>query len=234
MALTLLFGQACEPAFVTSNADLGSQQTSSFLSEEEKLECQGTTVPSASNLQTIGDLVAYLNTLPRPLKLHCVIAGLPRPLRLTAGVSSSSAQPSPGARDPRIILQVGGLLLGIVPSGAAQGSLEVGSIKTGDAAARAEFLFPLSETELLASAGLSHIRFGTGTTCGLCHTGEVGAADESVSGAFQSRIIRFNPSERVGVSSLKAEAELCRGQTTDRCLLLRALFQGATPLDAEY
>ena len=231
---TLFFGQACEPAFQPASGDLLHSQSGTFLSEEEKLACQATRSIQSEDLQNITDLVSYLNTLPRPLQLHCVIAGLPRPLRLTAGVSSGSAQPSPGARDPRIILQVGSLLLGIVPDGPAQGSLEVGAVKGGDTAARAEFLFPIAEVEIQEAAGTGHIRFGAGTSCGLCHTSETAASSEPVAGSFQSRIIRFNPAERVTVANIKTEAELCRGQSSDRCLLLRSLFQGGTPVDAEY
>lgn len=232
--LTFLVGQACEPAFYpTENASL-TAQSESFLSAEEAQACQGSRVPTAESLKNITDLVDYLNALPRPLQLHCVIAGLPRPLQLTAGVSSGSAQPSLGMRNPRIIIKVGSLLLGVVPDGPARGSLEVGAIKAGDSAARAEFLFPISDADLQESAGLGHIRFGAGTTCGLCHAGETAATGELAAGVYQSKIIRFNSAERTGVVELKAEAELCRGQNTDRCLLLRALFQGAAPQDAEY
>ena len=230
--MTLLLGQACEPAFQA--VEVNSERTESFLSAEEKQACQATSTVSSANLQNITDLVNYLNTLPRPLQLHCVIAGLPRPLRLTAGVSSGSAQPSPGIKDPRIILRVGNLLLGIVSDGPAKGSLEVGSLKTGDNAARAEFLFPIAEAVIQESAGLDHIRFGTGTSCGLCHNSETGAASEPAAGAFQSKIIRFSPTERSSVSNLMAEADLCRDNSSDRCLLLRSLFQGGVPVDAEY
>lgn len=234
LAQTLFFGQACEPAFQPVSGDLLHSQSGTFMSEEEKLACQATRSIQSEDLQNITDLVSYLNTLPRPLQLHCVIAGLPRPLRLTAGVSSGSAQPSPGARDPRIILQVGSLLLGIVPDGPAQGSLEVGAVKSGDTAARAEFLFPITDVEIQEAAGTGHIRFGTGTSCGLCHTSETAASSEPVGGSFQSKVIRFNAAERVPVANIRTEAELCRGQSDDRCLLLRALFQGGIPMDAEY
>lgn len=234
LAQTLFFGQACEPAFQPAASDLLHSQSGTYLSEEEKQACQATRSIQSEDLRNITDLVNYLNTLPRPLQLHCVIAGLPRPLRLTAGVSSGSAQPSPGARDPRMILQVGSLLLGIVPDGPAQGSLEVGAVKGGDTAARAEFLFPITEVQIQETAGTGHIRFGAGTSCGLCHTSESASSSEPVPGSFQSKIIRFNAAERVPVSSIRTEAELCRGQIDDRCLLLRALFQGEVPMDGEY
>lgn len=237
---TLLFGQACEPAFQTAAVD--SVRAESLLSPEEKQACQamssaGAENPSANlspNLQNITDLVSYLNTLPRPLQLHCVIAGLPRPLRLTAGFSSGSAQPSPGIKDPRIVLRVGNLLLGIVPDGPAKGSLEVGSLKTGDSAARAEFLFPITEAVIQESAGLDHIRFGGGTSCGLCHNNETSAPSEPAAGVFQSKIIRFSPSERSSVTNVRTEAELCRDNSSDRCLLLRSLFHDGSPIDSEY
>lgn len=218
------FGQACGPAFTPMTDGLAS--SSGFLSDDERAACAPTAPKPTIN--SISSLVQYINALPRPVRLHCVLAELPRPLFVQAGSSSASAQPSPGPRDPRIFIRLQNMILAVVTDGSAKHTLEISQFESGIKWERAEFLFPITEAQISERAGLDHIRFGGGTTCGLCHQGESGSRSLDGSPVFKSDILRFATSERVSIQTLRAEAVAC--QTTneqgDRCLMLRSLFDG--------
>lgn len=233
--LALFVGQACEPAFKPLASD-SLPSTTSYLPEDVKAECGPNVDRPPSSFQTIEDLVAYLNELPRPLKLHCFIAQLPRPLAIQAGISASSAQPSPGERNPRVVIQVGSLLLAIVSDGIAKNTLEIGAIKTASQATRAEFIFPITDGPTQVGAGIDHIRFGGGTACGLCHRGEASETAENFGGSYRSDLIRFSPSDRRSPASVKVLADECvqTHDRSDRCLLLRALLEGEAPTELEF
>lgn len=241
--LALFFGQACGPVFAVKEDALSSFGVS-YLTYEEKMACDSAYNRGESGFRNLGDLVAYLNELPKPVQLHCVVANLPRPLKIQAGVSAASAQPSAGSSNPRIIIRVGSLILAVVPDGVAKNTLEVGAIKSSSQASslatRAEFLFPITEETIRANIGLDHIRtsgLGTSTTCGFCHRNETPElAEAGIDGSFRSEIIRFSENERRRVANVKQLADTCvdTKDLSDRCLLLRALMDGGTPLEVEY
>ena len=239
LALALFFGQACGPAFELPSDGLTSLG-SSYLSESEKAACASAMRRGESGFRNLGDLVSYLNEQPKPVQIHCVVANLPRPLKIQAGVSAASAQPSAGSSNPRILIRVGSLILAIVPDGTAKNTLEVGALKTASQATRAEFLFPISDETIQANIGLDHIRtsgLGTSTTCGFCHRGETPESGEAgITGAFRSEIVRFAESERRRVASVKQLADTCvtNKDQSDRCLLLRSLMEGGMPLEIEF
>lgn len=231
--IILTLGQACGPAFSPMSNESGSLTSSSFLSESERAECAALTAkPGISSIST---LVEYINALPRPVKLHCVIAELPRPLYIQGGSSASSAQPSPGPRDPRIFIKLQNMILAVVTDGSAKNTLEVSQFQAGSQWERAEFVFPVNAMTLTEAEGLDHIRFGSGTTCGLCHQNEASSRTLGGSPVFKSDILKFASSERVPVSSMKSEAEACRdnGDSSERCLLFKALFDLGSVLPTE-
>lgn len=229
----LTFGQACGPAFTPMSNESGSLTSSSFLTEAERAECAA--LAPKPSVNSLSNLVSYLNALPRPVKLHCVIAELPRPLYVQGGSSSSSAQPSPGPRDPRIFIKLQNMILAVVTDGSAKNTLEVSQFQSGSQWERAEFVFPISASTLTEADGLDHIRFNSGTTCGLCHQNESGSRTIGSSPVFKSDILKFASSERVPISDMKIEAEACRanGDSTDRCLLFKALFDLGSVLPTE-
>lgn len=222
--MTIGFGQACGPAFSPMKSGLDS--SSGFLDLDERKACE-TAIPKPA-ISSISTLVQYINALPRPVQLNCLLAGLPRPLLVQAGNSSSSAQPSPGAKDPRILIRLPTMILAVVTDGSAKNSLEVSQLVSGTQYERAEFIFPVTEAMISERAGLDHIKFGTGTTCGFCHQGEVGSRTLDGSPVFKSEILRFAPIENVSVEAMRAEAVLCRttGDQGNRCLMFRTLFDG--------
>lgn len=239
LVLALFFGQACGPAFEIQK-DSAATLGASYLSDSEKAACASAIRRGETGFQNLGDLVSYLNEQPKPVQIHCFVANLPRPLKIQAGVSAASAQPSAGSSNPRILIRVGSLILAVVPDGTAKNTLEVGALKTASQATRAEFLFPINDETIQASIGLDHIRtsgLGTSTNCGFCHRGEAPESGESgINGAFRSDIIRFAESERRRVANVKQLADTCvtNKDESDRCLLLRALMEGGTPMEIEF
>ena len=200
------FGQACGPAFTPMSDGLAS--STGFLDEDERKACESTTPKPAIN--SISTLVQYINGLPRPVQLHCILAELPRPLYIQAGSSSASAQPSPGPRDPRIFIRLQNMILAVVTDGGAKNTLEVSQLESGTKWERAEFVFPITDAMITERVGLDHIRFGAGTTCGLCHQAEAGSRTLDGSPVFKSDILRFATSERVSIDALRSEAVACR------------------------
>lgn len=231
-------GQACGPAFSPMLSSESLSSASSSLTESEKSECVpvGAQAIAPSALDSISKITQYINSLKRPVRIHCVVLGLPRPLRVQLGVSARSAQPSPGPSDPRIFIQSGGAILGFVAAGAGQNLLEVGAQTSISLSEKAEFSFPVTDPVITESAGLDHIRFGSGTTCGLCHTGESLSRTLGSSSAFQSSRLQFATGERVGVGFLRNQADECirKQDKTDRCLLYRSLVDGGDPISFEF
>ena len=211
-----------------------SASATGFLSDVERKACQP--IAALPAIDSLENLVAAINALPRPTPLHCLIANLPRPLAVQAGNSVASAQPSGGPEDPRIFVKVKNIILGIVPDGVAKNTLEVGEVLTGDQAIRAEFVFPVTIETLSARAGLDHIKFGGGTTCGLCHKDEKAADTLAGSTTYQSNVLRFAAIERVPVELLRQQANACRSRSdsTDRCLVYKALFEGGAVTSTEF
>jgi hypothetical protein len=234
-AITLGLGQACGPGFtVPSQLSSGSNGATGFLSEAEKQACAPTgTLPP---IESISTLVSFINSLPRPVQLHCVVANLPRPLFVLASQSASSAQPSLSAHDPRIFIKSGSTILTLITSGAATGTLEFSQAAGSDLWERADFRFPVAEAELREQTGLDHIRFGSGTSCGLCHAGEVYSRTLDGSSVYKSQLMRPAASQEVSIGALRSEVADCQKNSdqTDRCLLFRSLFEGGAVVPFVY
>ncbi|MDX9730179.1 MAG: hypothetical protein RBT63_00275 [Bdellovibrionales bacterium] len=236
------FGQACGPAFspfeteLASTSDPGSTSLN-YLSESEREACVDAGIePFSGPVNSIPALVAYINTLPRPVQIHCFVANLPRPLYVQAGSSARSAQPSPGPSDPRIFIKSGNLVMGVVPAGLAVNTLEISELTGGGLGEKAEFRFPIVEAAISEATGLDHIRFGSGTSCGLCHQGESYSRALGGSMAFKSNVLQFAANERITIPELRSHARRCRSTNdqSERCLLFRALFDGDSLRPTEY
>jgi hypothetical protein len=174
--------------------------------------------------QSIADVVALANALPRPLTLPCFLESLDRPLGVQPIVSIVSLQPSAGPRNPRIFLLWDKLIVSVVPAGTGQSLLEMGQLVAPDRSLKGELGFPISGP---VDPGTPFARIVTGqaTSCGFCHgnetpAGDVGGAPSFVSGAFA-------PSSRSlqDLAALRHERETCDDAAEPaRCAFLRALF----------
>jgi len=182
--------------------------------------------------QTIADVLALVNALPSPVTLPCFVQALARPLQIHATVSTISAQPSVGTRSPRIFIFWEGLRASIVPAGAGAPLLELGEILPESRSRKAEIFFPVT-TPLDPVTPYDRILFTpTVTRCGFCHQAEEPDPDITFTSAFTSVALRPLDSYAVSIASLASELATCDPTAeADRCALLQALFDQATPVE---
>ena len=60
--------------------------------------------PALGSPDSIGDAVALINALPKPLTIACFVSALNRPLNLNLTTSTISVQPAIGVSNPRIFI----------------------------------------------------------------------------------------------------------------------------------
>jgi hypothetical protein len=185
--------------------------------------------------QTIVDMLTLINALPSPVTIPCVLQTLARPLKMHATVSLISAQPSAGARSPRIFLLYDGLRISIVPAGAGAPLLEMGEIQPDQRSLKAEVLFPVT-APLDAKAPFERIMFTPSVTrCGFCHPVEEPDPAVTFTSAFTSIALRPADTYAVSIDSLASELAMCDPTAEpDRCAMLAALFDQGTPIEQPF
>lgn len=207
----------------------------------------------ASAPQTVEDLVALANSLPKPLTIADFIAALPHPLALNATSSRFSLQPAVDADDPRIFIAIGHLVLSVVPTGPNANTLEIGDMSNGQMSP-AQLSFPVSSPISAAApyqavlgttggggggGGFGGGGFGaTATVCGKCHQ-KTGAEVEltQVSGTpvyGMGPILPF-PQFNVPVTTLISLAQSCTPSSDpERCDIFNALTTPTAPTQYDF
>ena len=185
--------------------------------------------------QTIADVITLVNALPSPVTLPCFVQALARPLPIHATVSTISAQPSVGTRSPRIFIFWDGLRASVVPAGAGAPLLELGEIRPESRSLKAEILFPVT-TPLDPLTPYERVLFAPDVTrCGFCHPAEESDPDVTFATAFTSVALRPLDSYAVSIASLANELAMCDPSAEpERCALLQALFDQATPVEQPF
>lgn len=175
-------------------------------------------------VDSIAGMITHLDALPHPVSVACAVASLERPLSVVASLSSTSAQPSPDAKDPRLFLMRPQLTLSVVPSGLSAQMIELGEWTTPTRTMKGELVLPI-DAPLAADAPYAHVKYSANTTtCGLCHRAEQPAT--STAGAYTSTAFRPAPETLVSFSAVEHEHTACidSGEASDRCELFHALF----------
>lgn len=172
---------------------------------------------------TIFEVIALVNALPRPVTIPCFLESLDRPLRLNATSSVVSAQPSVGARSPRIFLFSGqNLILSVVPDGVGRLLLEAGQLTSSTRSIKGEIKFPVDHA-LRDEEPFGHLPFGRTTSCGLCHRSEEPVF--GLEGAVESGALRPTPRLAVPLEDIRGHHARCDAATEpERCAFLKALF----------
>ena len=183
--------------------------------------------------RTIGEVIAFINTLPRPVTLDCFLERLERPLAITSTSSIISVQPAVGEHSPRVFLFVGDALVLSITVGDYHGFdlLEFGEVIAPARTIKGEIAFPV-EAPLAASAPFRRVldSGGAATTCALCHRDEAAVPDYPL--AFASTMLRFREEEAVTLAALRDEHERCDPLVQPlRCARLTALL-GHGPVEA--
>ncbi len=200
---------------------------------------ENSTVPCSEVDQTvtrIADVVALINSLPKPLTLDCLIASLKRPLALNATTSVISAQPASSSDKPRIFLQNEGLFLSVVPG---ESTLEFGETYQSIYSIKGELTFPIRET---LSDNAPFVAIGpifsssqNQTRCGgPCHGTTLEYSKQGGVAIFASQIVRPNPELVVSLDALKAAWNNCSAPDDAACQLYEALFGEGDPVSFEF
>jgi hypothetical protein len=190
---------------------------------------------TSASPHSIADAVNLLNALPKPVSLPCFIESLARPLEIHATVSRISAQPSVGARSPRIFLFYDGLRLSIALGGVGSSALEFGEIRDEVRSLKAEIGFPVT-AQLGREAPFERILYKeTGTSCSFCHATERAAEDITFTTAFTSLSLRPPAEDGVSIDVLSAELAACDAEAEpDRCAMLKSLFERGAPIEQAF
>lgn len=173
---------------------------------------------------TLVEVMDFINALPRPLTIPCVLEALDRPLKLTATNSFVSAQPAVGNANPRVFLRVGELYISVVSAGTGRELMEFGELTSNLRSYKAEIEFPLTgplEPEMFYEA----IMRTSNTVCAFCHSGETIEEHETLGYTFESDAYRPNPAYDVPIDDIRLEHELCDPELEpERCAMFSALF----------
>lgn len=188
------------------------------------------------SITRIADVVALINSLPKPLALDCLVASLKRPLALNATTSVISAQPATSREKPRIFLQNEGLFLSVVPG---EQTLEFGETWQSIYSIKGELSFPIRETLAdnapFVAIGPIFSQSQNQTRCGgPCHGTTLEYSKQGGVTIFASQIVRPNPELAVSLDELKAAWNNCSASDDAACQLYEALFGEDEPLSFEF
>ncbi len=173
---------------------------------------------------SITDTIAKINALA-PADGPCVVASLPRPLKVVATMGNLSAQPADGAKSPRLFFLLPKLVVSAVPSGAGSEVLEfgewVGEVRT----IKGELALPVNEATSTDAAFTRVLdSMAEGTACRSCHRDEM--RHDTLPNAFVSMAFRPEPGQVVTVAELQKLHETCTAEndSSPRCEMFHALF----------
>lgn len=177
--------------------------------------------------RSVLSVVEFLNAMPKPVTIPCFLEALPRPLQLYATRGIISAQPAAGDRSPRIFVFLDPLTISIVPEGPGQHLVEFGELRSNTRSLKAEIEFPVA-AELRREDPFERLMYSADlTSCAFCHASEEEDPELDFTRAFVSQALRPAPFERVPVTALLVEHELCDPSAEPfRCAMLAALFDG--------
>lgn len=182
--------------------------------------------------ETIADVVAILNGLPKPVSVGCFLQTLDRPLRIEASSDPSSFQPAFGPASPRILVHVGDLVITVVPAGEGRNVVELGEARPQERSTKAELPFPIVGEVLAADPFVRVQDSDAGSKCSVCHTGESVDATIDVATAYTSARLAPLPRYAVAVEELAKQYGWCDPATeAARCDVLDGLFGYGEVLD---
>jgi hypothetical protein len=215
--------------------------SSSSTAPEETDQADGSPTRSCApvdqSITRIVDVIALINSLPKPLSLDCLVASLKRPLALNATASVISAQPATSREKPRIFLQNEGLFLSVVPG---DQTLEFGETWQSIYSIKGELTFPIKETlsdnaPFVAIGPIFNQSQQNQTRCGApCHGTTLEYSKQGGVTIFASQIVRPNPELAVSLDELKAAWNNCSTSDDAACQLYDALFDEGDPLSFEF
>lgn len=192
-------------------------------------------VAQASAPRSIVEVVALLNSMPKPISLPCFVESLERPLAVSAGSGVVSAQPATGERSPRLFLFSEPLIMTVVPEGVGSQLLEIGELRSETRSLKAELKFPI-DRDLEPQEPFEATIFNESiTTCAFCHAAEEPDPGIEFARAYVSQALQPLPSLRVGIDQVRAEHLACEPELEPgRCALFAAIFDWGEVLEGSF
>jgi hypothetical protein len=187
-------------------------------------------------VDTIAELIAHINALPRPTTLACLLASLPRPLPLRATSNALSAQPAAGPDSPRLFARLGDLVLSVVPDGIGRNNLELAELVAPGLTLKGELWFPVPQAKTLTTAdAFDHLAASTPggpTLCAACHSGETAANDPRYPAtAAVSQSLKPAPATLVPLATVERLTADCLAMLELRCQIFHGLTYKNTVAD---
>jgi hypothetical protein len=190
--------------------------------------CGAGAAPRTGAIDTQADMVAFMNSLPQPLGLPCLLAALPRPIATVGSNNTISAQPAAGPMNPRLFIRAGGrLILSITLAGMTSTHLETAEAAEVGYSIKGDMAFPrtaaVSERDFYAD--IVNTRH-SGTLCAGCHADEHMVRQAGDMPAFASRALAPTLRQTVPLPAIRALADDCTAEDGIlRCQMLRAIFR---------
>ncbi len=201
----------------------------------------------SNNPQNISELAQWIDTLPRPVTIPCVISLLKSPLKIYSIYGTVSAQQAPSFSSPRIFIINFPLIISIVVDGTSRNNMEVGELissSTNDSvplkSIKGDLLFPISSENGATSEQTLFERVleaqGHHTSCNTCHGGEERLTEGIYKNknAFTTFVIQPKDINRIPVSQILDFKIKCGTTNDERCLMIRSLFNNGYPQDIDF
>lgn len=188
-----------------------------------------------TKLETMEDLVAFINALPKPVSLACLMEALPRPLYLHLISKSVSGQTTSGTTAPRIFIFLSpSLVITVVPAGLGARKIEIGLRTSPIDSIKGEIAFPVTETLPLDITYKMVVSYGNiGTHCANCHANEQNVSKVNPI-AFSSSIMFPEPFLYMSLKDLEAMTANCEKEKKEECPVLQAIFSQGQVIEREF
>jgi len=178
-----------------------------------------------SNPTTIQQFIDFVNELPKPVTVNCVLEAIERPLTIAATSNRFSAQGATGSTSPRIFVEKGKLIMTFVPGGPERFNIELAETTTSDQSIKGDLKFPINDSLLEYSAFISIYGGGEPACANLCHTSfkKLQTYDD---GSVKYSSNRIFPKENsiVPLIDLELFRQDCDSVGSDICNFYRSLF----------
>lgn len=184
---------------------------------------------------TILEALEFIDALPRPTTVACVLEALDRPMNVVGSSSPFSAQPAAGEAAPRIFAIYTTLVLSVVPDGDGSHVIEFAEERPNARSVKAELAMPVVD-ELRLDDAFDHLdREGVGSICGSCHKNEQPAFDIHYADAYESQALRPTKNDLITLYDMEVQAEACDvGATPERCAIYDAIFYRGEVVDSDF